>query len=621
MKKTSKLLSILLCLSFALSILSTAVLTAGIVAGDLTGDGTVTREDAIHLLYHSIYPDSYSVNQSVDYVADGETTREDAIYLLYHSIFPNDYPLPEVGALKGVATGSFSCEFVDNDWDTNCKVNTVTGVYESVWGSHFPDITPIIAQIAPLSSVTHIDIEVSASNTDPCWNGAAPKCELHWNSRGNTENVITQSFTNGKCYFSADVPSGTEKVILNPYAFSSSVGKIDFTVKVTVTADSRNWAAAWGSAQLQAGAEHLPQKLSLANNTVRQQIRMTLDGETARFMFSNQFGNAPLTINAATVAHLNSPNSSAIDTSTLTDITFNGGSKSVTIPAGATIASDEIEFSFKALDDLAVSMYLGSVPSNVTSHTASRCTTWVATGNKTTSASISGDTSTAWYFLHRVDVVANEDTKVIVCLGDSLTDGASVSNNAFARWPDEFARQLKADGYSNYSVINMGIGGTPLTRAWGNGGLERLQRDVLNVPGIDTLIILYGVNDIGYSGTNDISQNLIDAYKDIINQCHAQGIKVYGCTITPFYNPNSSDGYYTEIHERTRIKVNEFIRSANSGFDGYIDTAAAVADPSDTKRMQRQYVSVWGDYLHFNDTGYKFVGKTIYDAICVDFNK
>ncbi len=93
MKKFSKLLSILLCLSFVLSILSTAVFTAGIVAGDLTGDGSVTREDAIHLLYHSIYPDSYTVNQSVDYVADGETTREDAIYLLYHSIYPEDYPL------------------------------------------------------------------------------------------------------------------------------------------------------------------------------------------------------------------------------------------------------------------------------------------------------------------------------------------------------------------------------------------------------------------------------------------------------------------------------------------------------------------------------------------------
>ena len=33
------------------------------------------------------------------------------------------------------------------------------------------------------------------------------------------------------------------------------------------------------------------------------------------------------------------------------------------------------------------------------------------------------------------------------------------------------------------------------------------------------------------------------------------------------------------------------------------------------KQMQKQYVSVWGDWLHFNDTGYKFVGKTVYDKL------
>lgn len=617
MKTTRRIISILLSLSLAFTILATAVYSAsGIVVGDLNDDGVVTRDDAIVLLYHSIYPDENPVNQPVDYTDDGEITRDDAIYLLYHSIYPENYPLPEIGNLSGTATGSFSCEFVDNDWDTNCKINTVTGNYESCWGSHFPDITSIITSVAPLSSVTHIEIEVTASNTDPCWNGAAPRCELHWNSRAAT-TVSTQSFTGGKCYFSADVPAGTEKVILNPYAFSSSVGAVTFNVKVKVTADNRNWVAAWGSAQLQAGAEHLPQNLSLANNTVRQQIRMTLDGETARFVFSNQFGDAPLTINAATVAHLNTPTASTIDTSTLTNITFNGGETSVTIPAGSTILSDDVEFSFKALDDLAVSLYLGSVPSNVTSHTASRCTTWIASGNQASAATISGDTSTSWYFLSRVDVVANENAKAIICLGDSLTDGASVSTNAFARWPDELARKLKADSdLSNYSVINMGIGATPLTRIWGNSGLERLQRDVLNVPGAECVIILYGVNDIGSSGTNEISQNLIDAYKEIIQQCHAQGIKVYGCTITPI----EGSGYYSDIHEVTRTKFNEYIMSDDSGLDGYIDTASAVADPSNTKKMQQKYVSVWGDWLHFNDTGYKFVGKTIYDAIRLMIN-
>ncbi len=160
----------------------------------------------------------------------------------------------------------------------------------------------------------------------------------------------------------------------------------------------------------------------------------------------------------------------------------------------------------------------------------------------------------------------------------------------------------------------MGIGATSLM-GWGTAGEARFNRDVLNVPGVKALVILYGVNDIGYAGS-DISQNIINTYKNMIAQCHAKGIKVYGCTITPFYNPTGAQqGYYSELHEQIRLKVNEFILSPDSGFDGYIDTASAVANPSDAKQMQRQYVSVWNDWLHFNDTGYKFVGKTVYDKL------
>lgn len=610
MKTVRKILSILLALSIALTILTTAAYAAsGALTGDLNDDGVVDRDDAIYLLYHSLYPDQYPVDQAVDFDQNGVVDREDAIYLLYHSLYPEQYPLPETeGAIVGTATGTFSCEFEDNDWDSHCKINTVTGEYEACWGTHFPDITSLITSVAPMSSVTHIDIEITASNIDKCAKGGTPRCELHWNSRGGT-TVETKTFTSNTINFSADVPSGTEKVILNPYSFSSSVGAVTFNVKVKVTADNRNWVAAWGSAQLRAGDDKLPTSLTLANNTVRQQIRMTLDGETARFMFSNQYGSEALTINAATVAHLVSPDDSAIDTSTLTTITFNGGETSVTIPAGGTIASDDIEISFKALDDLAVSTYLGSVPSTVTSHTNSRCSTWIAPGDKTSTKNANGgETILTWYFLSRVDVVAEEGTRVIIGLGDSLTDGASVTTNAFARWPDELARRLQSNGYTNYSVINMGIGGTPLSRMWGDGGLERLQRDVLNVPGAYAVVVFYGVNDIG---ANSSADNLINAYNEIITKCHAQGIKVYGATITPM----EGSGYYSEDHEAVRIAVNNFIMSAESGLDGYIDTASAVANPSNTKKMQQKYVSVWYDWLHFNDTGYKFIGETIFNGL------
>ena len=55
--------------------------------------------------------------------------------------------------------------------------------------------------------------------------------------------------------------------------------------------------------------------------------------------------------------------------------------------------------------------------------------------------------------------------------------------------------------------------------------------------------------------------------------------------------------------------------SEKSGLDGYIDFASAVASSSDSDKMQSQYVSVWNDWLHFNDKGYKHLGKTAYEVL------
>ena len=218
---------------------------------------------------------------------------------------------------------------------------------------------------------------------------------------------------------------------------------------------------------------------------------------------------------------------------------------------------------------------------------------------------------TAWYYICELDTMASADSGVVVCLGDSLTDGASVTTNGFSRYTDELARQLQADSnLSNLAVVNSGIGGTPLLGGWSAAGSARFSRDVLNIPGAKYCVLFYGVNDIGAAGS-DISQNIINEYKSMIKKCHDKGIKVIGCTITPF----KGNSYYSDSHEKIRLKVNEFIMSKDSGFDGYIDLSSAVASSSDSAKMDSKYVSVWNDYLHFNDSGYKFVGKTVYEHI------
>ena len=65
--------------------------------GDVNGDLELNADDAIYLLYHTLYgQDLYPVDKSCDYNEDDVVTDDDAVYLLKHTLFPYDYPLPEV---------------------------------------------------------------------------------------------------------------------------------------------------------------------------------------------------------------------------------------------------------------------------------------------------------------------------------------------------------------------------------------------------------------------------------------------------------------------------------------------------------------------------------------------
>lgn len=61
--------------------------------GDFDGDGAATSDDAIYLLYHTLYSESYPVWKNGDLNGDEVVSSDDAIYLLYHTLYPEDYPV------------------------------------------------------------------------------------------------------------------------------------------------------------------------------------------------------------------------------------------------------------------------------------------------------------------------------------------------------------------------------------------------------------------------------------------------------------------------------------------------------------------------------------------------
>jgi lysophospholipase L1-like esterase len=207
-----------------------------------------------------------------------------------------------------------------------------------------------------------------------------------------------------------------------------------------------------------------------------------------------------------------------------------------------------------------------------------------------------------------VETQPEAPTDVVVTLGDSITEGATSTANAFRSWPDRLAERLAP---SHWAVVNAGISGNRLLR-YGAGptALARFDRDVLSVPGVKTVILLEGINDIGrgfsrQGATEPVTLEALEAADEqIIARAHEHGIRVIGATLTPYQGAT----YASPEGEQVREGLNQWIKTGGA-FDGVIDFAAVVTDPKDPQMIAASYNI--RDHLHPDDAGYKAMGDAI----------
>lgn len=395
-------------------------------------------------------------------------------------------------------------------------------------------------------------------------------------------------------------------IVIAVCAFSSCASE-----KEVIIPDEDGWFCAWAAAMQTADIDQLPQNPRLKENTLRQVIRPSISGDKFTLTFSNEYGDIPAIFESVHVAKLLKTGNPAIDTATDTVVTF-GGKEEIRIEAGETVTSDEISLSVSALDLLAVSIKMGSyVGGDVSCHREANASCWVAEGNCVSAENMSGfKVMGSWYYLCRMDVWAKAGAKTLVVMGDSISDGVGATSNAYATWPDQLAALMNKNASTeNISVVNLGISGDIVSGDWGVAK-GRYKRDILDVSGVRYCILLIGINDIG-GAQEDISERLIESYKSIISACHEKGIKVYAGTLLPV----KGNFYYSELHEKIRLAVNNFMMSEDSGFDGVIDFSGAVCRDDDPAQMKDEYNSPWKDFLHPGDKGYEKMAECAYDSL------
>ncbi|RJX69485.1 SGNH/GDSL hydrolase family protein [Vibrio sinensis] len=374
--------------------------------------------------------------------------------------------------------------------------------------------------------------------------------------------------------------------------------------------DETNWVGTWTASAQPVWEKDFPIATGIPdtfeNQTVRQISKVSIGGSLAQIELSNEYGELPLIIGKASIALTDKGMS--IDSETLKALTFNGRDK-ITIPAGGVVLSDPVSIEIPALSEVSVSVYLPKETKVSTMHWGFwKDSIFVANNDQTTNASLIESTDLRTRFLlTEIMVNAPKETSAIVAFGDSLTAGDNVQ-----RWTDVLASRLQ-DAGMNIAVQNQGIsGGRLLNSRMGDNAIARFKSDVLSQDDVESVLIFMGINDIGWNGSplakdeSPVDHNdIINAYKQLISRSKANGLKVYGITLTPF--EGVVDGFYTEEKEQIRQKVNAFIRSG--AFDAVIDFDKVLQDQNNPKALKSEYNV--GDNIHLTDSGHAAIANSI----------
>ncbi|MFE5813523.1 SGNH/GDSL hydrolase family protein [Streptomyces sp. NPDC056479] len=352
----------------------------------------------------------------------------------------------------------------------------------------------------------------------------------------------------------------------------------------------------WG-----AGADRMSE--GVAGRSYRLVVHTSVGGTGVRVRLSNAFGDRPITFDSVYAGV--QKQGAELRAGSNRRLAF-GGERSVTVPAGETVWSDPLPGRLPAATNLVVSLHSPDAGGPVSGHWMAMQTSYATQGDHT--AEDSGDAWTiptgSWFYLDAVSVHAPARTGAVVALGDSITDGWQSTSDLNRRWPDYLARRLQKSDTAVKGVANEGISGNKvLADGPGQSALNRLDRDVLSQPGVRTVFLFQGVNDIkAHSGVT--AEDLIEGYREIVDRAHAAGKCVVGATVGPFKGWHEWD----PAAEAVRQEVNAFIRTGGE-FDAVTDFDRILRSPYDQARMLPALDG--GDHIHPNDKGMQAMADAV----------
>ncbi len=376
----------------------------------------------------------------------------------------------------------------------------------------------------------------------------------------------------------------------------------------------KKYVTTWGNAI--SIADRRPENYA-KDLTLRYPIRPMFDGDRLKITFDNFCGTEPVTISGAFVADSADSGREIVEQSNI-EVTFDNGSRSVTIPPGEAAVSDAVRFCVKRGNDISVSFYLGEFTQmrSAVLITGPLSKGYYAVGDHAQSGKLPMDLTrnTNWfYFLSNVEIETEGTNRAVICYGDSITSQS---------WPDYLTLRLFQENIEHTAIVRRAASGTRILRQYDNitydsyglKGAVRFPREA-KVSGADTVIIQHGINDIIHPVGVEVNpfrpwsdlptaDELIQGLQWYIAQAKEHGLDVYMGTLLPIYGWRT----YEPFRDELRCAVNEWIRQT-PGIKGCIDFDKALCDSADPAAFAPGYDS--GDHLHPSEKAYERMAEEV----------
>lgn len=389
------------------------------------------------------------------------------------------------------------------------------------------------------------------------------------------------------------------------------------------------WVQAWGQAHSAFSYFYYPS----CEKTFRLVIKSPISGKKIRFELSNECARNPVYIGEMTVARCNE-NGDFTEACVAATVK---SQKAFCLSVGEVVLTDEIDLSVEDGDYFCISIFVekghlrsGNLLDNVSLLTVK--------GNVTQAPEIENQrrkrdkvrevaSSLLKMYFHKpiplfqsVQVLNSTNAKSIVVYGDSISQQGY--------WTNAFIKRILEAYPGKYSVINKSIMGSRLLLDYsprffckglfGKSGLNRLERDVLNYPDVEYVVMALGTNDFLQPGTIQAPKTEKCTAEEFVNAVIKVSdiLRNHGIKLVVFNILNFGENIDSRPEKEALVtKTNQLLQENKHHFHAFYDQASLCVNPEKPTCSKLELLG--GDKVHPNKIG----GQLVADNVNLDWFK